>query len=139
MPIPRVRALQQQISAKNDELSMLRIELTVAQGEEYYQCGGCLKRTRVKNLVAISKHYYVTPHGCMGGDYWRFSEFVIFCHKCNAGMRILDKGQSSWVSERLYQFKERFDWHPQKYVDPAWDTFSELVDFFRHRDKKKAA
>ena len=39
----------------------------------------CGKRHRINSLTLIVTHWYVEPHGCTGGDYWREGEWQFEC------------------------------------------------------------
>jgi hypothetical protein len=49
---------------------------------------GCGKKTQIRSLVFIQTHYYVTPHGCNGGDYWVDAEGQFDCLKCGHRNRL---------------------------------------------------
>lgn len=73
---------------------------------------GCGKKTSIKNLVYIRTHWYVSPYGCTGGDYWNEGEGQFVCPKCNHRNRLTDawgeKGREK-LSKLQWQFKSITD------------------------------
>jgi hypothetical protein len=52
---------------------------------------GCGKATPIRELVYIQTHWYVEPHGCTGGDYWRAGEGNFDCPHCGHRNRLYDR------------------------------------------------
>ncbi len=77
----RERELKQQIAK-------LQGELTTHRKNKSIKCPCCGKRTQIKNATILTCYHYISPHGCMGGDYWRFShEYTYYCAKCDSFTR----------------------------------------------------
>lgn len=66
-------------------------ELDELRARKLIACDRCGRRTRVSRLVYLQTHWYVTPHGCTGGDYWRPGEGQFDCPKCGARNRLYDR------------------------------------------------
>lgn len=49
------------------------------------KCANCGKQNKVREWSFVQKYWYVPPHGCTGGDYWKPHEHDtcdIMCPKC---------------------------------------------------------
>lgn len=62
-------------------------------------CGAYL---RIGDLTYIQTHWYVQPHGCTGGDYYRAGEGQFKCPKCGMRNRMLGEN----VEKLKVHFKE---------------------------------
>ena len=51
----------------------------------------CGARHQVGFLVYIQAHWYVSPYGCTGGDYWNNGEGKWDCPDCGRRNRLYDK------------------------------------------------
>lgn len=49
---------------------------------------GCGALHAIKDLTYIQTHWYVSPHGCTGGDYWNEGEGAFVCPSCNHRNRL---------------------------------------------------
>ncbi len=68
-----------------EEIAKLQGELVTLKGDKMIQCECCGRRTKIKNATIIVENHYISPHGCMGGDYWVFShEYLFYCTKCDS-------------------------------------------------------
>lgn len=73
---------EKEIRQKINELSS---ELVDLRGEKMITCECCGRRTKIKNATIVVEHHYISPHGCMGGDYWvRSHEYLFYCKKCQS-------------------------------------------------------
>jgi len=73
--------IELEIQALSEEREQIRSRKTIK-----CECG---KRTPLKKLIAIREYYYVSPHGCTGGDYWDLSnEYTWYCSKCEKWHRV---------------------------------------------------
>lgn len=68
------------------------------------QCQICKKLHQISSLVYIQTYWYVSPHGCTGGDYWRQGEGRF---KCDCGH--LNRLYESKDVEELKQFFSRIE------------------------------
>lgn len=115
-----VAAIKRQIENHEETIDQLREELHEAKGEQFFTCSNCTRRSKVNKLTLVKQHWYVEPHGCTGGDYWKFSEYAVVCGKCDTPIRVYDKskyrdddGMFAFVQERERAFKEVLDWYPR--------------------------
>lgn len=69
---------------------------------------GCGEPTQIKELTYIQTYWYVEPHGCTGGDYWKKGEGNWICPECDHTNRLIDScgPNAEEVSELKYLFKE---------------------------------
>lgn len=51
---------------------------------------GCGHRQPVGTTIYIQSHWYVEPHGCTGGDYWKEGEGQFRCDSCGKISRLYD-------------------------------------------------
>lgn len=114
----KVATLQKQIED-------LEQQIVDTRANHFFKCPTCKKKTQVKKLTLIREHWHVPPHGCTGGDYWKFDQYHVVCHKCSTANRVYDKRPSykperwkgdnskfDFVREHESQFAERLDWYP---------------------------
>lgn len=62
---------------------------------------GCGAYLRVCTLTYIQTHYYISAHGCTGGDYWLPGEGAFVCPLCNHRNRL-------YASPRVMALKRYF-------------------------------
>lgn len=73
----------------------------------------CGKMHSIKSLDLIVTHFYISPHGCTGGDYWLEGEWNFVCPK--------------GVNNRLLFNDDSVDWKKRDTVDVAAEpTFKRL-------------
>lgn len=72
----------------------------------------CGKTHRIKDCVAVQTHWYVRPHGCIGGDYWEEGELHILCPKTEIRNRVYfyyppshRRNNPTYNSQSLFIFK----------------------------------
>jgi len=53
------------------------------------KCGSCEDFHEIGSLTAIQTHWYTSPHGCTGGDYWNEGELQFICPETNVKNRLL--------------------------------------------------
>jgi len=56
-----------------------------------WACRGCGEVHKVQNTNIIQTHYYISPHGCTGGDYWLSGERQLECSDCGAINRLINE------------------------------------------------
>jgi len=66
-------------------------DLAEARGRRLLQCGACSIKSPARKWVVFQKEYYISPHGCSSGDYWRDGEKDINCPKCGTWNRCIFK------------------------------------------------
>ena len=72
------------------EIQELNKQLKSAKKSRRWKCPHCAKATSVGKLPLEVVKFYVSPHGCTGGDYWTEGEdpdFHITCPKCEREVR----------------------------------------------------
>jgi hypothetical protein len=107
---------------------------------------GCGVPHRIKDCHALEKMAYTSPHGCMGGDYWSFSELNVICPLTDKKNRFLfDYTKVDWSLRdhfnhsaqaqffRMYQKlfksskpdydKDKREWWNNYYVDENHEVF----------------
>lgn len=65
-------------------------ELAQAKGARTWVCRYCGKRHAIKKLKIVAEKFYVSPHGCTGGDYWTEGDspdLYITCASCEREVR----------------------------------------------------
>ena len=116
------------------QIDKIDITLDKLKGNRTLPCA-CGKNHKIKDLTLIVSHWYVSPHGCMGGDYYNEGEKSFICpDNAHARNRISDnnlefKVEYSKRSELAnnivgqfmnnYQrkFKDRIDVYDDKYKE----------------------
>jgi len=93
----KIDILKKEIKLAADHIKELKNNLRKAYGDIIIKCednyvhgNGCGKGTKIKNLILIQTHWYVSPYGCTGGDYWKRGECNFICPKCEHRNRLLD-------------------------------------------------
>ena len=71
----------------NQEIEDLHTEKQSLKSRRMITCLNCQKRTSLPKAIIIRTHWYTQPHGCTGGDYWNFGEYLHVCLKCNHSNR----------------------------------------------------
>ena len=77
----------------------------------------CGKANAIKDTQLIQTYFYVSPHGCTGGDYWLPGEKVLLCECGNRS--------------RLYEYEGKQDWNNKKLPFLASDCAKQ---FTQHGD-----
>lgn len=73
---------------------------------------GCNKKIKIKELTYIQKHFYVSPYGCSGGDYWKEGEGFFICPHCGHLNRLYDRPDFQALR---FSFKNIQDEYPNHY------------------------
>lgn len=71
--------IQQKIKALDAEKVKLIAALDQQRGRKKFQCGCCHAMHAIKDCDVIQTHWYTSPSGCTGGDYWNDGELQIIC------------------------------------------------------------
>jgi len=85
------KQIQDKLKKLAEEEVALHKELKAAKGRQLIACSLCRKRSKVSNLTYIQTHFYVYPHGCVGGDYWSPNEGQYECPFCKHINRLYDR------------------------------------------------
>lgn len=94
----REAALGQQA---RDTLVQCTSQLATGKG-----CGGF---SRVGDLTFIQTHFYIEPHGCTGGDYWRAGEGQFVCPLCGHRNRLYDSPEVTKLKPAFKAVEDRHD------------------------------
>ncbi len=108
----------EEIEKKLEKVELTRKELKAEQakalGRRQITCttnhgdGGCGARFQIGSLTYIQAHYYVSPYGCAGGDYWNQKEGGFDCPKCGYRNRLYTYDRNEFQELKRY-FKEIVD------------------------------
>ena len=83
--------IEADITSTQAHLHHLKEEKGDAIRRSYATCRCCGKKTQIGKLTYIQTHWYVQPHGCNGGDYWKQGEGQFDCPKCGANNRLYNR------------------------------------------------
>ena len=97
--------LDQTIKRTKQILSNLRKQRDEKNSRKFVICGKCKKKTQIRKTVFIQTHWYVTPEGCCGGDYWNVGEAQFLCTKCGIRNRLLSEKSKELVAFKLLFYK----------------------------------
>lgn len=94
---------------------------------------GCGKRHKIGDLKLIVTHWYVSPHGCTGGDYYNEGEWQYLCPKDNVRERLL------FDNYRVpYEYRYEREYNPEQLFKSAYrGLFMETVE--THEDAEERA
>ncbi len=70
----------------------------------YANCG---KTSKLSGWIFIQRHWYISPHGCMGGDYWKKSKTEVcnfVCPKCGGEHYIFNHPQRDKIVDLVDNF-----------------------------------
>jgi len=56
--------------------------IRVQKASALFKCARCEETTPISQMEYIQSHWYTTPHGCTGGDYWTPGEGYALCPEC---------------------------------------------------------
>lgn len=61
---------------------------------------------RIKDCVVIQTHWYVSPSGCTGGDYWNEGELQIVCPNTGQRNRVMfdDISKVQWDKRKDWKY-----------------------------------
>ena len=65
---------------------------------------GCSCTMQVGEIVLLQEKWYVEPHSCTDGDYWRHGECQFICHSCNRVNRLLFRNGNN---NKLFGYQEK--------------------------------
>jgi len=127
-----IKSVVSEIAEHVDAAAVLRDELHRLKTEQFFTCTGkdCGKRTKVKSVPIVRKHYY-NQTNTGSGSYWTFSENQIVCPKCNTAWRCNSERTREFVDYHSGCFREVVDWYPSQY--DKWGTGEELVAMCREK------
>ena len=67
---------------------------------------GCGQALEIGELEYIQTHWYTSPHGCSGGDYWNQGEGQFICPHCGHCNRLYDRPE---IEDLKHLFKSVID------------------------------
>ena len=126
--LKQILKYQQQIEELHEKIATIRKNRTI-------RCASCKQDHAIKDLVAIQTHWYVSPTGCTGGDYWQEGELQFICPETNVINRLLfqQKSEAENKFRSIYKslFKEVIQnhgkteqpWINNFFVDKNMDAF----------------
>ncbi len=122
------RELQKQEVEHAAKGEILRAARDEVQRRKMWWCYNCEKRTPINNITATQEHWYVSPHGCTGGDYWKDSdEYWVICPKCSETSRICD----TFVQIRSISPMQHFnDTQTFKLIDKNTQYLAEKLNWY---------
>jgi len=118
--------LIQEIRRQEQITSDLQDKLEEAKAKLSIKCESCKKFHRIKDLVVIQTHWYTSPYGCTGGDYWSQGELHFICPVTKVRNRIMfDNYDVEWRERQ--EFKHNPDKQFNRYYK---DLFKEVLKEF---------
>jgi hypothetical protein len=88
--------IQQALDALESQKSKLLDALDQERSRKQFECKACGKMHAINKCDVIQTHWYTSPHGCTGGDYWSQGELHIICPVTGIGNRLLTRSEY-WV------------------------------------------
>lgn len=79
--LEKIKRLEKELEDANRAFELYRSNLD-------FRCL-CGKTHLIRECEAIQTHYYISPSGCCGGDYWMSGEMQIVCPDGNGRNRVL--------------------------------------------------
>ena len=133
----------------NQEINQLAAERIMIRQRKQWTCPLCNKRTIISSLKIIEENFYVSPSGCMEGDYWLgANEYYIRCPKCTNITRVMNdciqiqphrtihttiNGSKPYELIKKYRgsFNETIQWYPRnEYMSD--EKFEHLIAHSHH-------
>ena len=105
----------------NNRLSELRKQKLAALRRTFLKCRACKKTSRLSNWVFLQTVWWVPPHGCTEGGYWRDEDVdtcFVGCPNCQANIYIYNDPQkdklrkmakSEFVFQDLFRKVQRIE------------------------------
>jgi hypothetical protein len=81
--------INREIDGQRDFLDVLTNAKAEILGRTLVKCVCCSVATPIKDIDYIQTHYYTSPHGCSGGDYWNEGSGKMVCPNCNTILMFL--------------------------------------------------
>ncbi len=139
--------LEEQLGELDQQREEILARIDERNSDRRIGCASCEGYHRIGDLEAIQTHFYVSPHGCMDGDYWNEGELQFICPEDGVINRLLfNNNDVPWDQRELYendpekQFKHNYrhlfksveqsrqerppgDWTNNYYVDRNREEF----------------
>ncbi len=90
--------LDEKIASAEAKLKRVQEELLHLKKRQTITCNSCKAKPKLDSIILQVIQYYVSPHGCTGGDYWTEGdspEFNVTC-ECGAKTRYHDYDRTDW-------------------------------------------
>lgn len=88
------------------------------------KCSSCNEFHKIGDLTAIQTYWYVAPHGCTEGDYWREGELQFICPETGTINRLLFNNY-----DVPWQERDKYDNDPQQQFKRNYKKlFREVID-----------
>jgi hypothetical protein len=84
-----VSAAAKKVERANKQLAKALAELADERRRRTIKCGSCPDSHAIGDLHLLVTHFYIEPHGCTGGDYWKEGEWQFVCPATKAINRIM--------------------------------------------------
>ncbi|MEK6843931.1 MAG: hypothetical protein AABX83_00740 [Nanoarchaeota archaeon] len=81
--------LEDQLTELHKQKKQILGKIDVRNKNRRIKCGGCEDSHKIRDLTAIQTHWYTSPHGCTGGDYWNEGELQFICPETGIINRLL--------------------------------------------------
>ena len=148
-----MQSLDAQLKKVREEESQVLKKIEERNKQKKIQCASCEKAHKIGRLRAIQTHFYISPHGCTGGDYWLEGEMKYICPTNDTINRLLFNSddvpyeydpEEQFKTNYKHLFKEVTDRHGKEdnrnwvnnyYIDKNRRKFG-LVEKKQHKSKK---
>lgn len=95
MSSSKVKQLERAVKLAQEGLRSTKAELNGALSRTLARCTGrgrpCGRSTQIRKLIYIQTFFYIRPHGCTEGDYWKRGEGQFDCPHCGHRNRLYDR------------------------------------------------
>ena len=126
-------SLDNQLMEVRQKESQVLKEIDRRNKKRSIKCGGCENYHEIGSLAAIQTHWYISPRGCVGGDYWNEGELQFVCPETGIVNRLLFNNYDvPWEERKIYkndpeqQFKRNYK-----------KLFKEIVDSYNEKSLGK--
>ena len=110
---PEIESARVNLESAKQQLAAAQREYDGVRAAAHIQCCRCNNDYPISTQEYIQTHWYTSPHGCTGGDYW-------------------NEGEANWICPGC-GFRNRFDGIKDKYVSlPNYFYRPELVAVKRY-------
>lgn len=112
-----LRSIQERIAEVMSELDNLRLKEKEAKPRTAQAVcmgwtvngKGCGAILPVGELTYIQTHWYTSPYGCTGGDYWNQGEGQFVCPKCGELNRLYERPQVEALKGSFKEIKDKYE------------------------------
>jgi DNA-directed RNA polymerase subunit M/transcription elongation factor TFIIS len=125
----KIQELESKITKLKAKIAPLREQLELEKTKTLVKCVACKRHTQVRLLTYLQTHWYVSPSGCTGGDYWNSGEGQFVCPKCDYTNRLYTDTIREYDSED-YKAKKRKSNAPIQKILDLKRYFGKVVDTY---------